>query len=245
MNEMDDIDLRGKNVLVVDDEVDLREIIASEFEFMGAKVYQAGNITAADSVLKQNTIDLIISDIRMPGGTGVDLLRTVKARNILNPPIILITGFADITPEEAYAEGAEALLNKPFKLDELIHVSGRLIKSPENRFSEEQYSPSKTVTFISDKTVKETRNFEIGRGGVFLMTDNSQKFEIGEAVDLLLKFSDTEIKSVAVVRWTKTSDQEGKICMGCELVKLDKNSLGFLNQYWKKSPGLAYIPKSH
>ncbi len=65
---------------------------------MGANVSQAGNIMAADGILKQKQIDLIISDIRMPGGTGVDLLKTVKARNILNPPVILITGFADIAP---------------------------------------------------------------------------------------------------------------------------------------------------
>jgi CheY-like chemotaxis protein len=240
---MDDSLLRDRHILVVDDEVDLREIVASEFDFMGAKVEQAGNITAADAILKQKNIDLIISDIRMPGGTGVDLLKTVKARNILNPPVILITGFADITPEEAYAEGAEALLNKPFQLDELIQVSIRLMQPLEKRFLEAPANPSKTLNVFSDLPMKETHHFELGRGGVYLKTENDQKYELGEALSFSLKFSDIVIKGVGIPRWSKLSDSDGKLCMGIEFLKLEENSFKFLLGFWE-SPGLSFIPKS-
>ena len=46
--------LKGKTLLVVDDETDLRDIVASELEFMGAKVFQAENISNAQKVLAQN-----------------------------------------------------------------------------------------------------------------------------------------------------------------------------------------------
>lgn len=242
---MDDSLLRDKNVLVVDDEVDLREIVASELDFMGAHVDQAGNITAADSILKQKDIDLIISDIRMPGGTGVELLKTVKARNIFNPPVILITGFADITTEEAYAEGAEALLNKPFQLDELIQVSARLIQPIEKRFKDgPETPPEKTLNFVSDLPMKETHHFEMGRGGVYLRIENDRKFELGELISFSLKFSDVEINGVGIPRWTKLSENEGKLCMGLEFLKLEAESFNFLVDYWKESPGRAFIPKS-
>lgn len=240
---MDDSILRDKHVLVVDDEVDLREIVASELDFMGAKVDQAGNITAADAILKQKKIDLIISDIRMPGGTGVDLLKTVKARNILNPPVILITGFADITSEEAYAEGAEALLNKPFQLDELIQVSARLLSPLENRFSDGPESAVKTLNFESPLALRQTHDFEFGRGGFSLKTENVRKYELGESISVALKFSDVSIKAKAIVRWSKLSETDGKLCIGLELVKLEEGT-DFVMNYWRTTPGLAFIPKS-
>ena len=240
---MDDSVLRGKNVLVVDDEVDLREIVASELDFMGAIVDQAGNIAAADAILKQKKIDLIISDIRMPGGTGIELLQTVKARNILTPPVILITGFADITSEEAYDYGAEALLNKPFQLDELIQVSARLLNTPAARFSSEKNDPEKVIRFDSSQTLKQTPHFEIGRGGVFICIENNQKFEMGEHVLLNLSFTDTKLNAQGIVRWSKLSDQEGRLCLGLEFYYIEPESLQYLLEHWA-TPGLAFIPKS-
>lgn len=240
---MDDSVLRGKNVLVVDDEIDLREIVASEFEFMGALVSQAGNIASADVILKEKKIDLVISDIRMPGGTGIELLQIVKARNILTPPMILITGFADITSEVAFDHGAEALLSKPFQLDELIQVSMRLLHSPLVRFSSEKNDPEKTIKFESPQTLKQTPNFEIGRGGLCLRTGNTQKFDLGEHVNLQLSFLDTKIFAQGIVRWTKPSDTEGKLSVGLEFYFVEPESLEFLLKTWE-TPGLAFIPKS-
>ncbi len=241
---MDETILRGKNILVVDDEVDLREIVASELDYMGAKVFQAGNIIAADAVLKEQKIDLIISDIRMPGGTGVDLLKTVKARNIFLPPMILITGFADITPEGAYAEGAEALLNKPFQLDELIQFSVRLVKPGFEKFSGEVPVAEKTLTLEFSTEVAQTKHFEVGRGGVYLTTDNSKKYDLGEPINLSVKFSDVKIVGVAVPRWSKLSETENRLCLGLELISVSEG-LEFLIGHWEKSPGLAFIPKAH
>ncbi len=241
---MDDTVLRGKNILVVDDEVDLREIVASELDYMGATVYQAGNITAADAILKEQKIDLIISDIRMPGGTGVDLLRTVKARNIFLPPIILITGFADITAEEAYAEGAEALLNKPFQLDELIQVSARLVKPGLEKFSEETPVPEKKLALEFPTMLSQTKHFEIGRGGVYLTTDNSRKFDLGEPIHLTVKFSDVNFSGVVIPRWSRLSEIENRLCLGLEFIQVSEG-MDFFKSHWEKSPGLAFIPKAY
>jgi len=123
---MSDVLLQNKTLLIVDDEPDLRGILSSELEYLGAKVYQAENVTAAKLIIDQHHIDLVISDIRMPGETGIDLLNYIKSKSSDAPPVILITGFADITNQSAIEKGAAALLSKPFLLEDLFQMANNL-----------------------------------------------------------------------------------------------------------------------
>jgi DNA-binding NtrC family response regulator len=123
---MSDVYLQNKTLLIVDDEPDLRGILSSELEYLGAKVYQAENVTAAKLIIDQHNIDLVISDIRMPGETGIDLLSYIKSKSNDGPPVILITGFADITNQSAMEKGAAALLSKPFLLEDLFQMANNL-----------------------------------------------------------------------------------------------------------------------
>src|SRR5262245_62156289 len=86
------------NVLVVDDEPDLREMVSFEFELKGHQVHSAENGSAAFDVFQKNPIDIVITDVRMPGGDGPELLDKVKSKNPA-VPVIFITGFSDITLE--------------------------------------------------------------------------------------------------------------------------------------------------
>ncbi len=105
---------------------DLRGILSSELEYLGAKVYQAENVKVAKLIIDQHHIDLVISDIRMPGETGIDLLSYIKSKSNDGPPVILITGFADITNQSAMEKGAAALLSKPFLLEDLFQMANNL-----------------------------------------------------------------------------------------------------------------------
>ena len=118
----------SKNILIVDDEIDLREIIASEFEYLGAKVYLANCVHVAKNILSKEKIDLVISDIRMPGETGIDLLEFVKNQKMLKTSVILISGFADISNDEAFSKGVDGYISKPFQLDEIIETALKCIK---------------------------------------------------------------------------------------------------------------------
>jgi CheY-like chemotaxis protein len=71
--------LAGKMILLVEDEADLREPISEELMYFGAKVLQAANGQEALRLLEANPIDAIVSDVRMPGGDGVELLKNVNA----------------------------------------------------------------------------------------------------------------------------------------------------------------------
>lgn len=232
--------LKGKTLLVVDDEADLRDIVASELEFMGAIVHQAENINIAQKILNVEKIDLIISDIRMPGGTGIDLLEIVKARGPEKIPMILITGFADITTEDAFHKGAEALVNKPFKLDDLIKMAVRYTSSFEDRFSQSLEAEKSLSSVLTDSDVS------FGRGGLALTVDTQgSKFEIGEPINIDFKIDGHEIEGQAICRWLRQVDHSsGKSFMGLEFYHLTHESLDDLKDLALTKPIIPYIPSS-
>ncbi len=112
-------ELSGKSILVVDDEADLRSIISEDLEMLGAEVFQATNGRSAFDLFQRHRQDAIVSDVRMPGGDGVELARNVRAAFHPMPCFVFITGFADITPEQVGAIGVHGMLYKPFSLKEL------------------------------------------------------------------------------------------------------------------------------
>jgi CheY-like chemotaxis protein len=129
--------LSGIKILVVDDEPDLREIISSRFQMEGSHVTLAENGESALKVLAVNDFDAVISDIRMPGGNGIELLEALQAmqnngagKNL--PAIILISGFSDLARKDALARGASALLVKPFDLDDMITAVSDAVKNKEH-----------------------------------------------------------------------------------------------------------------
>lgn len=235
---MDENILVGKTLLVVDDETDLRDIVASELEYMGAQVFQAENISVAQGILAKHKIDLIISDIRMPGGTGIDLLEAVKAKNADIPPVILITGFADITTEDAFNKGAEALLNKPFKLDDLIKMVVRYTSPFDERFKESVIS-SKSIKAIVDKN-----GVQFGRGGMTVEVDLSgKKFDIGELVNFDFKVNNEQFEGSAVCRWFKQVDHgTNKAMIGLEFMNLNTQSLAQFQKICEGKYIVPYIP---
>ena len=230
--------LKGKTLLVVDDEVDLRDIVSSELEFMGAHVFQAENVAAAQKILATHKIDLIVSDIRMPGGTGIDLLDGVKRHNVNVPPVILITGFADITTEDAFNKGAEALLNKPFKLDDLIRMVVRYTSPYSNRFSEEGGAKKRIEPSLTDGDLK------VGRGGIAVKLDtNGKKFEIGEVVSFDFVYDDQTYKGEGVCRWFRPTDQGARqATMGLEFVNLTHETLDHFKAIHEDQKTISYIP---
>ncbi len=113
-------------VLVVDDEPDLRELLKDEFEMAGWTVLEARSGEEAYGILQKNRFDAVVTDVRMPGGSGLDLLRryaktldtTPNAGKL--PFFVLLTGFADLDEAEAMALGAGALIQKPFDLRQMM-----------------------------------------------------------------------------------------------------------------------------
>jgi two-component system, NtrC family, response regulator PilR len=106
-------------VLVADDERSIRELLAIVLKREGYDVIVAENGQAALDVLAKGAVDLVISDIKMPDMSGVEVLRAAKAADA-SLPAIMMTAFASTeTAVEAMRLGACDYLIKPFDVDEL------------------------------------------------------------------------------------------------------------------------------
>ena len=113
-------------ILLVEDDPELRRLLASSLHADGYEVVEAG--TGTEGVVSVydmwrsgacgRPIDLIVSDIRMPGWSGLELLDVVRRRRLATP-VMLMTAFgAPETHAEAVRLGAAAVLDKPFPLED-------------------------------------------------------------------------------------------------------------------------------
>jgi len=112
----------GKSILVVDDDEDLREVLVFEVERLGFSVGSAVSGRDALSQLEKKLPDVVLTDIRMPNGDGIELLESIKKRDLKSPIVILMTGYSDTDSKEALKKGASALLVKPFPSSVLVEI---------------------------------------------------------------------------------------------------------------------------
>jgi two-component system NtrC family response regulator len=107
-------------ILVVDDEAPQRELIGGFLKKQGHEVLLAGSGLEAIARVRETRVDLVLSDFKMPGMSGIELLRGVKG---VNPeiPFILVTAYGTVeTAVQAMREGAADYLTKPLDLEELL-----------------------------------------------------------------------------------------------------------------------------
>lgn len=116
------LDRGSPRVLVVDDEPSVREIQRRMLHRLGAEVLLASSGTEARDILTREAVDVVISDVRMPGEMdGVDLFRWVRReRQELASRFLFVTGDLHDTPEEVTSLPAERLLEKPFDRTEYL-----------------------------------------------------------------------------------------------------------------------------
>lgn len=110
-------------ILVVDDEAGLRDILITRLDHWGYHCQGAANVEEAESALASFNPDLILSDIRMPRITGLELLRRLRADEKRRLPVILMTAHGTIDDAvEAMKYGALDFLTKPIENDKLRAV---------------------------------------------------------------------------------------------------------------------------
>lgn len=121
--------MSAPRVLIVDDNVDLAENLREIFEDEGYDCVLAEDGFGALHRLRHEPIDLVITDLKMEGMTGLDVLRSV-GRHWPQTPVIIVTAYArELTVETARREGAADVLPKPLDVDSLLLRVHRLIQS--------------------------------------------------------------------------------------------------------------------
>jgi DNA-binding response OmpR family regulator len=119
-------------VLIVDDEKRLAQSLAQalQLDYPGCQVDTAYSGEEALSALANRTYDLIVADVRMPGVSGLDLIKGVRYLDA-RVPIILMTGYGSASlRREAATLGVDHYVDKPFEADDLISMVGALLPGP-------------------------------------------------------------------------------------------------------------------
>jgi DNA-binding NtrC family response regulator len=134
------------SILVVDDAPDTLEILHRNLSAQQYRVYTAPGVVEAIQILDETQVDLVITDLKMPKVSGLDLVRHVN-ENLKDTEVMMITGYASVEGAvKAVKLGAEEYLPKPFTDDELIAAVERslerLYARKAARFAPDQKSPS-------------------------------------------------------------------------------------------------------
>lgn len=130
-------------ILIVDDEIGIRELLSEILDEEGYTVYAAENAEAARVLMSQEQFDLILLDIWMPDTDGITLLKEWGVRKMLNCPVIMMSGHGTIeTAVEATKFGALAFLEKPISMQKLLDSvrHGLDVKNRISAFS--KYQPA-------------------------------------------------------------------------------------------------------
>jgi len=133
---------RRASILVVDDASDTVEVIRRNLTSQGYTVYAAPGVTEAITFLDGTSVDLVITDLKMPKVSGLDLVRHVR-ENITDSEVMMITGYASVTGAiEAVKKGAGEYLVKPFTDEELFAAVRRSLAKLSARRAATAVSPT-------------------------------------------------------------------------------------------------------
>ena len=124
--------MAAKEILVVDDEVGIRELLSEILFDEGYRVHLAENAIQARDFRNRQVPDLVLLDIWMPDTDGVSLLKEWVRQNLLTMPVIMMSGHGTIeTALEATRIGAVDFLEKPIALQKLLDAVAKAIRQGE------------------------------------------------------------------------------------------------------------------
>jgi putative nucleotidyltransferase with HDIG domain len=132
----------AKPLLIVDDDLAVRELLAEGLESFGYVAQTACSAAEAFEIVRSHPPRLVLSDIDMPGGDGIELLKRIKSHDA-DLDVIMVTGAIDAgTAVQAIRQGAADYVTKPFNLDEVQIVVERTLEKRrlifENRAHQER-----------------------------------------------------------------------------------------------------------
>lgn len=211
-NNIQDV-VKEIRILVVEDEEALLDALVFEFERIGFLVAAASNGKKALEIMQAVRVDVVISDILMPVLGGIELLERIKKINPNLPIVMLMTGFADITSEEAKSKGVEALFSKPFDRKALVESVMKLVVSKAEQlsgFSGSVRADLKAhVKFNGDQVGSETRVLSLYKNGIFVfLKDHFPQMSDQVSLDLFFDEDEPWLGASGVVKWVSFSSIE-------------------------------------
>lgn len=150
--------MKNYSILIIDDEKSQREILSGFLSKKGYDVYSAESGSQGLKIVKDKTIDIILSDFKMPEMTGIEILEQVS---LINPEIsfVIITAYGTVeNAVRAMQLGAVDYISKPVNLDELEILLDRIVENKnlisENQLLREQLQEKNRISSIISQSSK-------------------------------------------------------------------------------------------
>lgn len=122
------MELNRENILIVDDDVHILELIQRHLQTLNYHTYKAISVKEAIAILQDKSIDLLITDLKMPGVDGLELVKYVS-EHFPNIPKLVVTGYPSIDGAlDALKSGAMEYVTKPFTKEELKNAVTKALK---------------------------------------------------------------------------------------------------------------------
>ncbi len=231
-------------ILIVDDEPGIRDSMKEYFEIqdLSAAIAECGE--QAIDLAKIDTFDVILSDLRMPRGDGRFLLRKIKEINVFKPVFFLMSGFTDLTVEQACAEGAASLFTKPINPIEILKTVRRFLLPPQERW---KLTPDfkSTIQFQISGTPNDACKQKLcsfGHLGLYVATQ-AELPKVNELIEI--RFSEDDCLVRGVVKWTRDGKQSKLPSgYGIEYLQMSPSYLKLHEDYMAQTKPIAAIPNS-
>lgn len=142
--------------LIVDDEPDILELLDITLSRMNIKTFSAENISQAKELLDKHNFDLCLTDMRLPDGNGIELIKYIQ-KNVSKLPVAMITAHGNMEfAIEALKSGAFDFVSKPVDINILRNLINTALKLSDNTTKDEESDDEGLLG--KSEAIKETRN---------------------------------------------------------------------------------------
>jgi CheY-like chemotaxis protein len=232
--------------LVVEDQELFRDAISDELTYFGFQTRTAIDGEEGLSVAINNDFDLILSDMRMPNRDGKWFLNELRKLKKTAPPFIFMTGFSDLSPQDAFEMGADGFLAKPLNSHRLSEVISKVCKPMELRWCMKPKVAAVESFTKSFESILDSKQIVAGRGGIFLETLETP-LRVGDLINFDLSFSSGPVRSlvgIGSIVWRRESGIENfSAGYGIDFEYLSDASLPDWIKLLKSKDSIAFVPK--
>ena len=242
----------NKKILMIEDEIELAEMYAVRFSEWGAEVKCVAEFDEALTYIMDlsNSIDLVITDICIINGTGIDLLRELK---VLRPrlPAVVMTGSVAPNLELLFDLGAANVLEKPFVFEKLVIASLNALLPSQYKWKRSvprAHYKNKILIEFNNKNYNVSID-NIGLGGMFIATEG-EDFKVGDEISFDFNVEVeanrfVKITGRAVIRWIRFKQKEQlPPGIGVEFSFISKKSRRAILNIVNSKKSSTYIPIS-
>jgi CheY-like chemotaxis protein len=246
--------LNDSTVLIVEDEPMLLEVTSHWFERIGCRVLTAENGALALEAVESHSVNLIVTDIRMPEVDGLTFLRKMKARGVYTPSIVFISSGSDVSPRDACDLGIEATFSKPVARPLLIAAAERILTKdvsqwngrsigqsigPSNGPWHGEQGPLLSGTFGSLAAALRMGQIAFGKGG-FCVETGKRWLEGPVQFDIDFVGDACKLSGHGFVRWSAPQERKA----GVEIAYLEKISRDWVADQTALNATVSFIPRT-